>query len=273
MIHRIYVYGGTSAEILYDQCFQKLSATLKATLQPPTTPLIGFARQSLWPLRVITLPLTMYDYRRGGIKKLGAIASTLHALIKFPIQSGIAIVRGDIPGTQKCFQISRKREHDPETSLTLTQEGNKKQERVIVNDDHPDQQVIIGAELPTRLKDQLRHMLRANKDIFTWSSADMTGIPRHLDEHKLNIHPRTFLVKQKKCVLAKDRNIAVSKEVKKLVDARILKEAFFPRWISNPVMVRKTNGSWRMCIDFTNLNKACPKDSHPLPEIDQKLNL
>ncbi|GKC94132.1 hypothetical protein Tco_1159574 [Tanacetum coccineum] len=111
---------------------------------------------------------------RPGMKKLGAIASTLHALIKFPIQSGIATVRGDIPY----------------------------------------QQVIIGVELPTRLKDQLRHMLRANKDIFAWSSADITGIPRHLGEHKLNIYPRTFLVKQKKCMLAKDQNIAFSKEVK-----------------------------------------------------------
>ncbi|GKB99068.1 reverse transcriptase domain-containing protein, partial [Tanacetum coccineum] len=122
MIHRIYVDGGSSAEILYDHCFQQLSATLKETLQPPTTPLIGFAGQSLWPLGVITLPLTMYDYNgrgsktivvefmvvqapspynailgRPGMKKLGAIASTIHALIKFPIQSGITTVRGDIP--------------------------------------------------------------------------------------------------------------------------------------------------------------------------------
>ncbi|GJU45740.1 reverse transcriptase domain-containing protein [Tanacetum coccineum] len=192
-------------------------------------------RQSLWLLGVITLPLTMYDYRGVGMKKLGAIASTLHALIKFPIQSGIDTVRGDIPSTQTCFQISRKREHDPKTSSTLTQEGNKKEKGVIVNDEHLDQQVIIGAELPTRLKDQLRHMLRANNDIFAWSPADITGIPRHLAEHKLNIHPRTFPVKQNKRVLAKDRNIAVSEEVKKLVDARILKEAFFSRWTSNPL--------------------------------------
>ncbi|GKD39508.1 hypothetical protein Tco_1259715 [Tanacetum coccineum] len=136
---------------------------------------------------------------RLRLKKLGAIASTLHALIKFPIQSGIATVRRDIP------------------------------------------------------------------DIFAWSPADMTGIPHHLAEHKLNIHPRTFPVKQNKRVLGKDRNIAVSEEVKKLVDARILKEAFFSRWTSNPVMVQKYDGSWRMCIDFTNLNKASPEDSYPFP--------
>ncbi|PWA39692.1 reverse transcriptase domain-containing protein [Artemisia annua] len=110
MIHHIYVDGGSSAEILYDHCFQQLSGALKATLQPPTTPLIGFAGQPLWPLGVITLPLTMYDNNGGGsktivvdflvvqapspynailgppgMKKLGAIASTVHALLKFPI--------------------------------------------------------------------------------------------------------------------------------------------------------------------------------------------
>ena len=44
---------------------------------------------------------------------------------------------------------------------------------------------------------------------------------------------------------------------------------FYPDWLSNPVLVKKKNGKWRVCIDFTNLNEACPKDSYPLPRIDQ----
>lgn len=59
-------------------------------------------------------------------------------------------------------------------------------------------------------------------------------------------------------------------EVTKLVEARILKPYFFPRWVSNPIMVKKAD-AWRMCIDFTNLNKAFPKDSYPLPKKDQKI--
>lgn len=99
----------------------------------------------------------------------------------------------------------------------------------------------------------------------------MTGIPHELAEHKLNIHPRTFPVWQKKRVLAKERSNAITEEVSKLVEARILRAVFFPKWVANPVMVRKSDNTWRMCIDFTNLNKACPKDSYPLPEIDQKI--
>ncbi|GKB70015.1 reverse transcriptase domain-containing protein [Tanacetum coccineum] len=124
--------------------------------------------------------------------------------------------------------------------------------------------------LPLKLKEELQKLLRANQDIFAWSPLDMTGIPRELAEHKLNIHPSTFPVRQKKRVLA-ERNDAVNQEVIKLVKAIILKEVYSPRWVANPVMVRKNDGTWRMCIDFTNLNKACPKDSYPLPEIDQKI--
>nr|GEV12783.1 reverse transcriptase domain-containing protein [Tanacetum cinerariifolium] len=71
--------------------------------------------------------------------------------------------------------------------------------------------------------------------------------------------------------MAKERSEAITTEVSKLVKARILKAVFFPKWVSNPVMVKKTDGTWRMCIDFTSLNKACPKDSYPFPEIDQQV--
>ncbi|GKF81843.1 hypothetical protein Tco_0240445 [Tanacetum coccineum] len=53
----------------------------------------------------------------------------------------------------------------------------------------------------------------------------------------------------------------------KLVEAGIMREVYYHDWLSNPVMVKKSNGSWRMCVDFTDLNKACPQDCYPLPEI------
>ncbi|GKD84906.1 reverse transcriptase domain-containing protein [Tanacetum coccineum] len=101
----------------------------------------------------------------------------------------------------------------------------------------------------------------------------MIGILRELAEHKLNIYPRTFPVWQKKRAITKERSEAITTEVSKLVEARILKAVFFPKWVSNPVMVKKTDGTWHMCIDFTSLNKACPKDIYPLPKIDEKVKL
>ncbi|KAL7601627.1 hypothetical protein Lser_V15G24154 [Lactuca serriola] len=92
-------------------------------------------------------------------------------------------------------------------------------------------------------------------------------------EHKLLIKPGVKEVKQKKRVQGGDRNRAINAEVSKLTEAGIVREAMFPTWIENPVMVRKQDGSWRMCIDFSDLNKACPMDCYPLPEIDQKVEL
>ena len=51
--------------------------------------------------------------------------------------------------------------------------------------------------------------------------------------------------------------------------AKFIREVYYPDWLANVVMVKKANGKWRMCVDFTDLNKACPKDSYPLPRIDQ----
>ncbi|GJR79380.1 reverse transcriptase domain-containing protein [Tanacetum coccineum] len=67
------------------------------------------------------------------------------------------------------------------------------------------------------------------------------------------------------------RNKVIQEEVEKLVDAGIMKEVHYHSWLSNPVMVKKHDGTWRMCVDFKDLNNACPKDCYPLPEIDWKV--
>ena len=60
----------------------------------------------------------------------------------------------------------------------------------------------------------------------------------------------------------------VSRSVVRLLSARVIREFAYLEWLANIVMVKKSNGKWRMCIDFTNLNKACPKDEFPLPRIN-----
>ncbi|CAA0820464.1 Unknown protein, partial [Striga hermonthica] len=97
---------------------------------------------------------------------------------------------------------------------------------------------------------------------------DMKGIDPGVASHKLNLDRTVRPVVQKRRKLGPDRQKALEEEVKKLVDNKFIKEAKYPTWVSNPVLVKKSNGLWRLCIDFSDLNKACPKDSYPLPHID-----
>ena len=65
-----------------------------------------------------------------------------------------------------------------------------------------------------------------------------------------------------------ERDRAIAEEVRKLQEASFIKEVYYPNWLANVVMVKKASGKWRMCVDFTDLNKAYPKDSYPLPQVD-----
>ena len=66
---------------------------------------------------------------------------------------------------------------------------------------------------------------------------------------------------------------AIKEEVQKLTVVKFIRGVYYPNWLANVVIVKKANGKWRMGVDFTNLNKACPKDSYPLPCIDQLVDL
>jgi hypothetical protein len=111
--------------------------------------------------------------------------------------------------------------------------------------------------------------LRANANIFAWSPSDMPGIPREVAEHSLDILPHSRVVQQRLRRFDEERRRAIGVELRKLLEAGFIKEVFHPTWLANPVLVKKKNGKWRMCVDYTSLNKACPKVPFPLPRIDQ----
>ena len=96
----------------------------------------------------------------------------------------------------------------------------------------------------------------------------MPGIDPSVIVHRLNVSPSFSLIQQKKRVFTQECDKTIAEEVRKLLEANFIREVYYPYWLANVVMVKKANGKWRMCIDFTDLNKACPKDSYPLPRID-----
>ena len=126
----------------------------------------------------------------------------------------------------------------------------------------------IGSKLAEDLKSLLIHFLKQNKDVFVWKQEDMGGINPAIITHRLNVSPSFKPVKQKRRSFAPERQKAINEEVDKLFQAGAIREVEYPEWLANVVLVKKANGKWRLCIDFTNVNRACPKDSFPLPRID-----
>jgi hypothetical protein len=104
--------------------------------------------------------------------------------------------------------------------------------------------------------------------MFAWKPSNMKGILREVAEHKLNIKPGSKPVKQRLRRFNDDKCKAIGEEILKLLSARFIREVYHPEWLANPVLVKKNNKKWRMCVYYTSLNKACPKDPFPLPRID-----
>ena len=144
----------------------------------------------------------------------------------------------------------------------------KELEEVTLDISRPEWTTRIGTLASWPVRQTLTAFLRDNQDIFAWSHKDMSRIDPSVIVHRLNVSPSFSPIWQKKQVVAQERDKAIAKEIRKLLEVDFIQEVYYPDWLANVVMVKKANGKWRMCVDFRDLNKACPKDSYPLPRID-----
>jgi hypothetical protein len=102
--------------------------------------------------------------------------------------------------------------------------------------------------------------------MFAWYPADMPGVPRKLAEHKLKNFPNAKPIKQLMRHYNPEKARSMGEEINRLIEAKFIREIKEATWLSPPVMVeKKDNKIYRMCIDFTVLNKHCPKDYFLLP--------
>ncbi|GKC36532.1 reverse transcriptase domain-containing protein [Tanacetum coccineum] len=179
------------------------------------------------------------------------VVSTIHEAVKFHTTQGIGTVFSTHE-SDKIEGVMKFRETSPantEGILSCTD----LEEKIIINN-------------------------RTNADVFAWTHADMTGIPRTImvngklfhTKHKLNEYSHIKLIKQKRRSLGPDHSTTACREVEEFTRAGILREAVHHTWVANPVMVKKSDGGCRMCVEFTDINKAFSKDYYPLPEIDWK---
>ena len=100
----------------------------------------------------------------------------------------------------------------------------------------------------------------------------MPSVPRELAEHTLNVRQDAKAVKQPLRHIGYERRRAITKEIARLTAVGFIKEVIHTDWLANPVLVPKNTKELRMCIDYTGLNKACPKDPFPLPRIEQVID-
>ena len=114
--------------------------------------------------------------------------------------------------------------------------------------------------------------LKENVDVFTWSAYEAPGIDPSFIYHQLNVNPSIIPKRQPPRLPSKEHAEAVKNEVAKLKQTGAIKEVFYPQWLANTVVVKKKTGKWQVCVNFTDLNKACPNDPFPMPRIDQWVN-
>ena len=108
-----------------------------------------------------------------------------------------------------------------------------------------------------------------NSLLFAWDAYEAPRVDPNFTCHHLNVNPSITLKKQPPRRPSKEHANAVRNEVMKLKRVGAIKEVFYPEWLANTIVVKKKSGKWRVCADFTNLNKACPKDPFLIPRIDQ----
>ena len=135
-------------------------------------------------------------------------------------------------------------------------------------DDQPKHLAYIESKLAEDVKDLLIHFLKQNVEVFAWKLEDMGGIDSAVITYKLNVSPSFKPVKHKRRGFSQERHKAINEEVGKLLQAQAIWEVDYPDWLANVFLVKKENGKWRLCIDFIDVNRACPEDNFPLTRID-----
>ncbi|XP_024006567.1 uncharacterized protein LOC112083074 [Eutrema salsugineum] len=244
-----------------------------------TTMIMGTIRLSVVAGRVtrivefcVTDHPAIYNVIMGTpwINAMRAVPSTYHLCLKFPTPAGIKTIWGNQKESRMCYLAEHKlRNPIVESRETRAEPVCDAVDSVCIDDERPERCVEIGAKLEEPLRSKLLSLHKENINTFAWTAEDMSGISIDVTCHELNVDPTFKPIKQKRRKLGPERAKAVNDEVERLLKVGSIAEVKYPDWLANPVVVKKKNGKWRVCVDFTDLNKACPKDSFPLPHIDR----
>nr|XP_009798143.1 PREDICTED: uncharacterized protein LOC104244429 [Nicotiana sylvestris] len=126
----------------------------------------------------------------------------------------------------------------------------------------------VSALLTTDEENTYVEILKEYRDVFAWSYKEMPGLDPKLAVHHLAVKKGARSVKQAQRRFRPELIPSIDAKVNKLIEAGFIREVKYPSWISSIVPVKKKNGQIRVCVDFRDLNNACPKDEFPLPILE-----
>ncbi|XP_013608095.1 PREDICTED: uncharacterized protein LOC106314824 [Brassica oleracea var. oleracea] len=293
-VTKVLVDTGSSVDLIFRGTLQKMGVDLD-DIKPSSRTLTGFNGSSETILGTIRLPVCACGVTRTVkftivstnapyhailgtplIHSMQTIPSTYHQCVKFPGTNGkIKTLRGDQKADRELLVTTVKLQRSslsvnfvsPLTSKVCSQEGEVLE--LPIDDTDPSRTARIGAYLSEDMQQTVLNFLKTNVSTFAWSMSDMKGIDPAITTHELNVDPTFKPIRKKRRKLGPDRSKAENEEVDRLLGAGSIAKVRYPEWLANPVVVKNKNGKWRICVDFTDLNKACPKDSYPLPNIDR----
>ncbi|XP_058075820.1 uncharacterized protein LOC131224316 [Magnolia sinica] len=185
---------------------------------------------------------------KPSLNAMRAVISTYHLMMKFPVEGGIGYLRGDQRKAWRCYAITVKK-GSVKQALTINvldprgpveDSSVEDLEKVLLDEADPSKTVHLGTSLNFKQQSEM-----------------------------LNVDPDHKPMKQKRRPFDAERYEAIVDEVSVLLGAGFIEEVHYLNWIANVVLVKKTNEKWWVCVDYSDLKKACPKDSFQLPRIDQ----
>lgn len=297
LVKRLLIDEGSAVNALSWNAYKAMGGSV-TDLKHIKSPITSFCGGITQPMGVAKLQVEFGDHNTGDIKavrslfnivdipftynriigrpilyEIDAATSIWRLTMKIPLETRILTIRGDQAMAQQCYQLAVKPQLE---AFPLATFGEEKQrvnpepvDRVQTIQIAEGKNVKMGSELEHEVKKDISRVLMKHSDSFTSKATEIIRIDLEIASHNLNVNSGAKPVVQKKRKFAYERQKVITEEIKKLLEVRFIREVQHPEWVANVVLVKKSNGKYRMCVGYTDLNKVCPKDSYPLLTIDQ----